>query len=195
MYVRLCEHTGNPLQSRFKTFQILTSTMPVIVPSYQLLSCCQSTYFVLHHHFQWSHCSVYMLHTGPPLPDVLLAWPQHQGRELCMCTVHTAWSTLHGAMAHISSVTPPLLEAVPTHHCWPSLVTLDSFLQRGGCHLMTLLMSFCYFCQCQRIHLDLYIYFSSNHLSKNSGGPFSEGDTSVWQCVVSATCSTVLTTI
>ena len=31
-----------------------------------------------------SDCYVYMLHTGPSLPDVLLAWSQHQGKELCV---------------------------------------------------------------------------------------------------------------
>ena len=64
--------------------QILPITMSMIAGVYQLLSCCQSTYFMLHYHFQWFYCSVCMLHTGPPLSDVLLAWPQHQGRELCV---------------------------------------------------------------------------------------------------------------
>ena len=79
-----CEHTGDPLQSRFKEIQSLALTMLVIVDVCQVLSCCKSTYFMLRHHFQWSYFSVYMLHTGPPLPDLLLTWPQHQGRELCV---------------------------------------------------------------------------------------------------------------
>ena len=47
--------------------------MLVIVDVCQVLTDCQYTYFMLHHHFHWSYCSVYMLHTGPPLPDLLLA--------------------------------------------------------------------------------------------------------------------------
>ena len=70
-----------------KEVLIVTVTMRMIV--------CVSTtvmlsvhYFMLHYHFQWSYCSVYMLHTGSPLPDLLLAGPRHQGRELCL--QHTA---------------------------------------------------------------------------------------------------------
>ena len=47
--------------------QSLTITMPMVVDVCQVLSCFQYTYFMLH------HCSVYMLHTGPPLPGLLLA--------------------------------------------------------------------------------------------------------------------------
>ena len=82
--VCLCGHTGDPLQSSFKEVQILTITMPMIVGRGQILSGCQHLF-----HVTWSllivllFC-VYVPHTGPPLPDVLLAWPRHQGRELCV---------------------------------------------------------------------------------------------------------------
>ena len=69
----------NPGSKSFKFWLAISMT----VRGCQLQPCCQSTYFMLHHQFQWLYCSVYMLHTGPPLPDVLLAWPRHQGRELC----------------------------------------------------------------------------------------------------------------
>ena len=114
MYVCLCEHTGNPLQSRFKKFQILTLAIPVFVCVCPLLSCCQSTYFMLHHHSQWSHCSVYMLHTGPPLPDLLLAWPQHQGRELCVQhLLNMAWCDGTYFYSSAVGVSHPFLEAPP----------------------------------------------------------------------------------
>ena len=48
MYV--CKHTDDPLQSTFRKIQSLTLTLPVIVDVYQVLLCCQSTYFMLHHH-------------------------------------------------------------------------------------------------------------------------------------------------
>ena len=176
MYVCLCEHTGNPLQSRFKKFQILTLAILVFVCVCPLLSRCQSTYFMLHHHFQWSHCSVYILHTGPPLPDLLLARPRHQGRELHVCTAHTACSTLHGTMAHISSVTHPPGISPPTHHYWPSLVTLDKYLQH-----MVVAISWpsscpsCYFWQCQHIQLHRWDVFQQSLAKELWGDRFQKG--------------------
>ena len=40
---------------------------------------------------------VHMLHTGPPLPDVLLAWLRHQGRDLCV--QHTLHACSHVGLA------------------------------------------------------------------------------------------------
>ena len=52
-----------------------------------------------------------------------------------MCTVHTACTTLHSTMAHISSVThPPGSSPPPTHTFFGNL---GQFLQCGGCHIMT----------------------------------------------------------
>ena len=95
-------------------------------------SCCKSTYFLLHHHFQWSYCSVYMLHTGPSLPDLLLAWPRHQGRKLCV--QHTLLDQHCMAWWHAFvaiSIHPPWKHPTPHQtiidYFLPFSVTLDSF--------------------------------------------------------------------
>ena len=57
-----------------------------------------------------------------------------------MCTVHTACTTLHSTMAHISSVTPPPGSSPPPHtHTF--FGNLGQFLQCGGCHIMTHVLS------------------------------------------------------
>ena len=62
-----------------------------------------------------------------------------------MCTAHTVCSTLHGIMAHISSVTPIPRNSPAPDHYWllslPFSVNLDSFPQCDGCHIMFLFMS------------------------------------------------------
>ena len=48
---------------------------------------------------------------------------------------------------------------------------------------------FCYVCRCQ--HIQLGGSYFNNCLPNNSGGPFSEGGTYVWQCLVSTTCNSI----
>ena len=51
-------------------------------------------------------------------------------------------------ISHISSVIPPPGSSPPRPLLatfWPFSVTLDSFLQCDGCHIMTLLLSFLLF--------------------------------------------------
>ena len=107
--------------------------------------CLQSTYFMLHHHFKWSYCSVYMLHIGPTLPDLLLAWPQHQGRKLCVQhMLNIAWHDCTYFQSSAVGVSHLSWKRSPhqTMH-WqllPFWVTLDHFLQRSSCHIISLLM-------------------------------------------------------
>ena len=117
MYTYVNTLHGDPLQSRFKEIQSQSITMPVIIDVCQVLTCCQSTYFMLHHHFHWSYCSVYMLHTGPPLPDLLLAWPQHQGRELCVQHTPLAQHCMAWYHAYVAiSIRPPWKRPPPDHY-------------------------------------------------------------------------------
>ena len=71
----------------------------------------------VHHHFHWSYCSVYMLHTGPPLQDLLLAWPQHQGRELCVQHTPLAQHCMAWYHAYVAiSICPPWKRPPPDHY-------------------------------------------------------------------------------
>ena len=97
--------------------QILPITISMIAGVYQVQSCCQSTYFMLHHLFQWFYCYVSVLHTGPSLPDLLLAWPQHQGRELCVQhLLNMAWCDgTYFSHQQLECHTPPGSGPPPDH--------------------------------------------------------------------------------
>ena len=72
-----------------------------------------------------------MLYTGPPLPDLLLAWPRHQGRELCIQHTPLAQQCMVWWHAYASiNIHPPWKRPHPTiiGYFLPFLVTLDSFL-------------------------------------------------------------------
>ena len=170
--------------------------MPVIVGRCQILSDCQHLF-----HVTWSLLLVILFcvcipHTGPPLPKLLLAWPQHQGREICLQhLLNIAWCDgMHTFVAHGYAL---LLEGIlpPDRYClfigvyWQPWTVFCKAMVTISCP------SSCprYFCP-----IPLYsvrgTYFSKC-LPKSLWGPFSEGGTSVWQCLVSTTYRAVMKNI
>ena len=131
MYV--CEHTDDPLQSTFRKIQSLTLTMPVIVDVYQVLLCCQSTYFMLQHHASNGLIALFTCFTQVlPYQTYCLLDPNTKV-ESFMCVQYTllaqhcmAWTHAYVAI----SIHPPW-ERPPPDHYWlllPFLVTINSCL-------------------------------------------------------------------
>ena len=182
MHVCLCEHTGDPLQSRFKEIQSLIITIPVITDFCQLLTGCQFTYFMLHHHFQWSHCSVYIPASHRSSPTGLTACLTPTPRQGAVCTAHTACSTLHGVMACLCSqeYSSPL-EAPPPDHYWLLFAVFGNHgqfsVQQSGCHLLSPLMSslLCISAVYQRIQLG-WTYVFSKSFPKSLWGTVFRGE-------------------
>ena len=138
-----CEHTGDPLQSNIKEVQILTITMPMIVGHCQTLSGCQHLFRVT-----WSLLIVLLFcvcipHTGPPLPDVLPTWPQHQGRELWVQHLlsFARCDGMHTFVAHGYALWKRFPHQTVIAYILPFSVTLYTLLQSNGCHVISLLMS------------------------------------------------------
>ena len=110
MYVRLCEYTGNPLQSRFKEFQILTLTISgwfVCVHFCRTVSPLTSCYIITSNGLiALFQCFTQVL----PYQTYCLLDPNTKVGS-CMCVQHTLLAKHSMTQWHTCLVSHPLLEA------------------------------------------------------------------------------------
>ena len=131
MYACLCEHTGDPLQSRVKEIQSLTLTRGC----WCLSSTVMLSIHLLHVTSSLLMVSLLCLHASHrSSPTRLTACLTPTPRYGAVCTAHTACSTLHDVIACLCGHqhSSPLEAPHPTpDHYWLLLlfsVTMDSFL-------------------------------------------------------------------